>query len=154
MNFLIIFHKCSGAIYRTTSSHKCDRYIDKGECKMNLGFRSLKSGGEFSWFFQRLSGTILVVILLLHFFTLHFTAGGKITFEVIALRLSKSFWKTFDIVFLALALWHGLNGIRLVCDDYLNNWKWRTLILISLYTIGIIFFTFGSLTIISFRPNL
>ena len=107
-----------------------------------------RSGGKFLWFFQRLSGFILFFILLLHFFLLHFAVSGEsITFSEVMQRLRTPFWQTLDLVFLLLALFHGLNGLWTVLCDYFHK-SWVKVTLFSIVaTAGVVLLIFGSLTI-------
>ena len=76
-----------------------------------------KSSGSLSWFIQRVSGLVLVIMLLLHFGLMHYVAVKspdgfsfqKLTFDVVKERLASPYWKAFDITFLILAIYHGLN---------------------------------------------
>jgi len=110
-----------------------------------------RSGGKFLWLFQRLSGFILFFILLFHFFLLHFAVpeGEPLTFSLVMQRLSTPFWKTLDLVFLILALFHGLNGLWTVFGDYFHR-SWVKVTLFCLVaTGGLVLLVFGALTILT-----
>src|SRR6201991_4629062 len=86
--------------------------------------RSLKGGGRnrsgqtnfelYSWLFMRLSGLILVVLVLGHLFIMMVLDGGvtKINFAFVAGRWSNPFWQVWDLTMLWLAELHGVNGLR------------------------------------------
>ena len=80
------------------------------------------SGNAFEWYFQRVTGGLLLILLAAHFWVEHFMTApllrGNLTFEVIAARISNPAWQGIDIAFLIVALLHGLNGLRNIILDY------------------------------------
>src|SRR5437588_3949788 len=75
-----------------------------------------------AWYLQRITGALLLVLLIAHFWVEHFmTAGlrhGDLTYQVILGRISNPAWQSIDIAFLIVALCHGLNGLRGIVLDY------------------------------------
>src|SRR5450759_4292932 len=75
-----------------------------------------------SWYLQRITGALLLILLIAHFWVEHFmTAGlrrGDLTYEAIITRISNPVWQFIDIAFLLIALCHGLNGFRNIVLDY------------------------------------
>lgn len=73
------------------------------------------------WYVQRVTGAALVVLLILHFWVEHFTAGvrqGGLTFEVVQQRFFHNPWfVAVDLAFLLVALTHGLIGLRNILFD-------------------------------------
>jgi len=71
---------------------------------------------------QRVTGAVLLVLLILHFWVEHFTAEvrtGGLTFEVVQRRFFENRWfVAVDIAFLLIALYHGLNGLRNIIFDF------------------------------------
>ena len=119
---------------------------------MNDQNRGIRSGGAFVWFMQRISGAVLLLALLLHFWVLHFfpfgSEHGEITFDIVMKRLSHPLWRTIDLLFLVVGLYHGMNGIILVVNDYIRNSRWRTLIVGVLWVAALFFLIIGSMTIL------
>lgn len=80
------------------------------------------SRNAIEWYFQRVTGGLLLMLLAAHFWVEHFMAApllrGNLTFEVIASRISHPAWQAIDIGFLIVALAHGLNGVRNILLDY------------------------------------
>ena len=109
--------------------------------------KGLTSGGAFAWFFQRISGIILLFILLLHFILLHYSGLEEITFSEVSKHLSKPFWKIFDLCFLLLGTVHAINGLFMLLHDYVGNNTWRAVLTGTLWTLGIVMMVVGSLTI-------
>src|SRR3989337_1899219 len=90
-----------------------------------------------SWFFMRISGIILLFLVLIHLYVMHLVGSGveRVNFEFVAERWDDVGWKTFDWVMLFLALLHGANGLRVVIDDYVHRDGLRTFIKERLYTV-------------------
>ena len=102
----------------------------------------------FAWFFMRVSGIILLFIVLFHLYYMHFVVGvGDIDFSVIAERWNGPMgivWRTFDLALLLFSFTHGANGVRYVMEDYIHNNAWRVaaktflmLIYVALLLMGI-----------------
>ena len=86
------------------------------------------SGGfeTFSWLFMRVSGIVLLVMALAHLIIMHYGITVKeLSFDVVAARWDGPFWRIYDFILLALALIHGVNGARIVIDDYVPSAGWR-----------------------------
>lgn len=114
---------------------------------------SLLSGGATTWFFQRLSGLVLIVLLLVHFAVLH-GGDGVVTYEKVASRLATPAWKTFDLLFLGLGIFHGMNGLLMVIRDYATTgWKRGTLYA-AVVVAGLVFLILGCLTVIPFQARI
>lgn len=113
---------------------------------------TVRSGGAGGWLFQRISGVVLAVVLVVHFFVQHFSAGAAkgINYASVAARLSQPWYKAFAMLFLAFALWHGMYGLWLVIEDYVHtSWK-RMLLYGLLWTAGIVALGLGAITVIPF----
>ncbi len=107
--------------------------------------------GEFDWFFQRVSGVALLILLVGHFYIEHFYAPGTIpNYQTVASRLSGMGWKLFDLTFVIFALWHGINGIFEFIDDYVHNNGWRLFIRALFWVLGISYLVLSLLTILPF----
>ena len=114
---------------------------------------SLRSGGATAWFLQRFSGLVLVVLLLVHFAVLH-GGDGVVTYEMVEFRLATPAWKTFDLLFLVLGVFHGMNGLLMVIRDYVaTGWKRGTLYA-AVVAAGLVLLILGCLTVIPFQARL
>jgi len=103
---------------------------------------------------MRLSGLALVFLALVHFTITHIANDVATTnSRFVARRWHNPLWRTFDWALLALALAHGLNGLRWVVDDYVRNAQWRAVTKASLYVISAALFGYGSFTIFTFRAH-
>jgi len=111
------------------------------------------SGFEvWSWFFMRISGIILLFLVLIHLYIMHLIGEGveRVDFEFVASRWAHVGWKTFDWVMLFLALLHGANGLRVIIDDYIRRDGVRTAVKGALYTITAILMVMGTAVLVTF----
>lgn len=73
------------------------------------------------WYLQRITGALLLILLVAHFWVEHFATKpllkGQLTYEAILARISNPYWQAIDISFLLVALYHGLNGVRNIILD-------------------------------------
>jgi succinate dehydrogenase / fumarate reductase membrane anchor subunit len=112
------------------------------------GGRSFESK---SWLFMRASGVALVVLSLLHFAITHITNDVTETgYAFVAQRWDNPLWRAFDWTLLALALLHGLNGVRWIVDDYVRNPRARALTFGVIAGLSGVLFAAGTLTILTF----
>lgn len=110
--------------------------------------------GAGRWLIQRISGIALLVLLLTHFGITHYFPGGDVTYQKVALRLSQPFWKFFNLTFLVLCLFHGLNGAWTLLEDYVEKgWLRGTLFGVILMA-GLSLLVLGTLTIVAFQLKL
>jgi succinate dehydrogenase / fumarate reductase, membrane anchor subunit len=113
--------------------------------------RGLASGGAFDWFFQRISGIILGIMLAVHFILLHFS-GVELTFQGVSEHLSQPSWLVFNLMFLVLGTSHAINGFFMLLHDYVQNNLWRGILTGTLWTLGILMIVIGSMTIFRVQP--
>ncbi len=116
------------------------------------------SGFEFNmWLFMRVSGLLLIFLALFHMFWLHFIIGvEKITFDTIVARWTGPhavLWRTFDLLLLAFAFTHGVNGLRNVLDDYFHSPGWRAFLRIGLVVFWFVLMGMGMFIIFTFVPG-
>lgn len=104
-----------------------------------------------SWFFMRVSGLVLLFLALLHFSITHIVNDVVDTdFAFVANRWDNPVWRLFDWMLLALALGHGLNGLRTIIDDYVRAPGKRAAVKATLYTVTGVLFAYGTLVIVTF----
>lgn len=108
-----------------------------------------------SWFFMRISGIILLFLVLIHLYIMHLIGEGveRVDFEFVAERWTHVGWKTFDWVMLFLALLHGANGLRVIIDDYVKSAGKRTAIKAVLYTATGVLLIMGTAVLVTFNPE-
>jgi succinate dehydrogenase / fumarate reductase membrane anchor subunit len=81
--------------------------------------------GSTQWVMQRVSAILLIVLAFGHFFLQHFTADAVSTGLTVAARLNNPWWQAYYVVFIALALYHGINGVVGILRDYAPPRRWR-----------------------------
>ncbi|MEU7479482.1 succinate dehydrogenase hydrophobic membrane anchor subunit [Lentzea sp. NPDC042327] len=116
-----------------------------------------RGNGELrSWLFMRLSGLLLVVLVLGHLFIMNILDGGvhKINFAFVAGRWSSPFWQFWDLSMLWLAQLHGGNGLRTVINDYARKDSTRFWLKMLLYVSMVLIISLGTFVIFTFDPNI
>lgn len=101
-------------------------------------------GGVWGWFMQRVTAVVLLVGLGTHLIATHILNAGELSYGNIAARLAGIFFVVIDVSLLAAAVYHGLNGLRMVALDYF--WKarrQRRVFTGLLWAFGAAFFVFG-----------
>ena len=117
--------------------------------KKTFKYKGSKASGAFAYYFQRISGLVLVILLFLHYYMMHSdTWGGHSHMETVK-RLSRFEWQAFYLVFIFLGLYHGLNGVWNIIQDYSPNPRIKMILYILLITFGIVFGAIGALTVIN-----
>lgn len=107
-----------------------------------------RSSGSFSWVFQRITGVILVVILIGHFILMHYTPESGHTYDAVLARMQSNWYRVLDLVFVVLAMYHGLNGVWGIFRDFkLKQWQSVT-ILSVIIILGLAFTLWGIKTIL------
>jgi succinate dehydrogenase membrane anchor subunit len=106
------------------------------------------------WFFMRISGVILLFLVLIHLFVMHVQDAGveRVGFDFVAARWQGVGWKTFDWVMLFLALLHGTNGTRIIIEDYVRSPALRTALKGLLYAATVVLLIMGTAVVVTFDP--
>ena len=114
------------------------------------------SGGIelWTWFFMRISGIVLVVLVLGHFTIVHLLGEGvdRVDFAFVSGRWSSPFWQTWDWMMLFLGLLHGANGMKVVIEDYVRRDGARVALKSTLYVVTFVLLLLGTLIILTFDP--
>ena len=107
-----------------------------------------------TWFFMRISGIILVVLVLGHFTIVHILGEGvdRVDFAFVSGRWSSPFWQTWDWTMLFLGMLHGANGMKVVIEDYVRRPGPRAALKSALYMVTFILILLGTLVILTFDP--
>jgi len=123
--------------------------------------KTARSGGRtnyemWSWIFMRVSGIVLVFLVLGHLVIMNILDGGvqRINFAFVAGRWSSPFWQVWDLLQLWLAMLHGANGLRVVINDYASKDGTRFWLKTALYVATVFTVVLGTLVIFTFDPNL
>lgn len=123
------------------------------------GSRRTKQRSNFelyAWIFMRVSGIVLVFLVLGHLLIMNILDGGvqRINFAFVAGRWASPFWQFWDLAMLWLAMLHGTNGLRTVINDYAERDGTRVTLKMLLYVAAIFIVLLGTLVIFTFDPNI
>jgi len=110
----------------------------------------------YSWMFMRLSGVVLVVLVLGHLLIMNVLDGGvhRINWGFVAGRWASPFWQAWDLIMLWLAEIHGANGLRTVINDYARKDGTRFWLQLMLAASVVLILGVGTLVIFTFDPNM
>jgi succinate dehydrogenase / fumarate reductase membrane anchor subunit len=123
--------------------------------RSSRGGRATRTNFElYSWMFMRLSGLLLVVLVLGHLLVNLVLGQGvrQIDFAFVAGKWASPVWQTWDLAMLWLAELHGVNGLRTVINDYAERDGTRFWLKMLLYTAAILVLVLGTLVIFTFDP--
>ncbi len=110
----------------------------------------------YGWLFMRVSGVLLVILVLTHLIIQLVLEGGvtKVSFAFVAGRWASPFWQAWDLIMLWLAMLHGANGLRTIINDYAERDATRFWLKMLLYTATVFTVLLGTLVIFTFDPNI
>lgn len=123
---------------------------------MKDNIRGLNSGGLAGWFLQRLTGLLLVPVVLLHVWVTHYSFTGgfhktEVDYQMVASRLASPAWKVIDLFFLAIVLYHGLRGVWVVVQEGIHRPWLRVSLFCLALILGAALAVLGTVTILPFR---
>jgi len=105
--------------------------------------------GLWRWLFQRITAILLVVLLAIHIITLHFS-HQEFNFKSVVERIQSNYsWVIFYGLFLVVGLWHGLNGVYQVIEDYKPSKGFKNFLIFILWLGGIVLFVWGLRVLLS-----
>jgi succinate dehydrogenase / fumarate reductase membrane anchor subunit len=109
-----------------------------------------------SWIFMRVSGIVLVFLVLGHLVIMNILDGGvqRINFAFVAGRWASPFWQVWDLAMLWLAMLHGGNGLRTIINDYAERDQTRFWLKMLLYVSAAFIILLGTLVIFTFDPSI
>jgi succinate dehydrogenase / fumarate reductase membrane anchor subunit len=77
----------------------------------------------------------------------------RVNFGFVAARWQSPFWRTWDWALLVLALIHGINGLRIIVQDYVRWPGVRFAIDMAFFVIGFGLFVLGTVVVFTFDPS-
>ena len=109
---------------------------------------------RFGWVFMRISGVLLIVLVVGHLVTNLVLGDGirQVNFAFVAGKWASPFWQLWALLMLILALAHGANGIRTIIFDYARRPLSRGLWLGALGLVTGVIGLLGALVIFTFDP--
>jgi succinate dehydrogenase / fumarate reductase membrane anchor subunit len=124
-----------------------------------LGYRGRErpAGGFelWSWLFMRVSGVVLLFLAVGHVLIMHAIDEGvdRVNFGFVATRWDSPFWRTWDWAMLVLALAHGINGLRIIVQDYVRWPGARFAVNMLFAVVGFGLFVLGTVVVFTFDPT-
>ena len=107
-----------------------------------------------SWYFMRVSGLLLLGLALGHLVIMRLiNSVDAIDYDFVARRYVGWFWRGYDLLLLVLAMIHGLNGLRVILDDYLHQPAQRRIAAWLLYGVGGLLTALGIVAVVIFHPR-
>jgi succinate dehydrogenase hydrophobic anchor subunit len=102
-----------------------------------------------TWLLQRLSGIFLAFFLFTHIDVQHFLhRKGLIDFAEVNARLAGSiWWKIYYIFFVPFCVFHAMNGIWAILQDYRPSGGFTVATKLVFWIIGIILCVVGAMTL-------
>lgn len=105
----------------------------------------------YAWLFMRASGLVLILTAVFHFLYMHFSIQvDTINFGVIASRWQQPLWRVYDFLLLALGFTHGINGARVVLEDYVPRAVRKPAVII-LFLFYLVLVSIGAWIIFTFK---
>ena len=107
-----------------------------------------------SWLFMRISGIVLLFLAVGHVLIMHVLEGGveRVDYDFVAARWANPLWRTWDWAMLSLALVHGINGVRVIVQDYVRRPGWRLFWNSAFWVVGFALFILGTIIVLTFDP--
>lgn len=103
------------------------------------------------WYFLRISGLVLMVFVIMHIFLTHYAnVPSQTDFNYVADRWSNPLWRTFSIILLLSAVWHGIIGLRMVVTDLISNRVGRQIAHAACWVTGVAFTVLGMVNVLAF----
>ena len=117
--------------------------------------RPIRGFELWAWLFMRISGIVLLFLAVGHVLIMHVidTGVSRVDFEFVALRWESPFWRTWDWALLVLALVHGINGLRIVVQDYVKWPAVRFAVNMVFAVTGFALFVLGTVIVFTFDPS-
>lgn len=107
--------------------------------------------GIWGWLLQRVSAVLLVLVLGIHLWILHFSGEEAVlTLAGTSIRLKTLSYAMVDYTLLGVALYHGLYGLRSVLLDYVSGRRAARVLNVLVWAIGLAAFVYGASALVPF----
>jgi succinate dehydrogenase / fumarate reductase membrane anchor subunit len=111
-------------------------------------YQRSSGSGSFSWVAQRITGIVLVIVMIGHYILMHYNPESGHTYDAVLVRMQSNWYRVLDLTFVVLGMYHGLNGVWSIFRDYRLK-PWQTITVITLLIIfGLAFTLWGIKTIL------
>jgi succinate dehydrogenase / fumarate reductase membrane anchor subunit len=107
-----------------------------------------RTTGSTGWVIQRITGIVLVVVMISHYILMHYNPESGHSYEAVLARMQSSWYRVLDLTFIVLGMYHGLNGVWGIFRDYKLK-PWQSITVFSLILVlGLAFTLWGIKTIL------
>lgn len=108
---------------------------------------------RYGFLFMRLTGISLLILAVGHMLIQHvLNSVHNLTIQFVAVQWNSWGWKAYDMLLLAFAISHGINGLRQVLEDYIHNRQVVRTINIALAIFVVVTLLWAGFAIASFNP--
>ena len=105
---------------------------------------------KFAWKWMRISALLLIPLVWGHLILQDVVVGvHNMNLGYVAERWSSIFWRTYDILLLAFAFAHGINGVRQVLNDFIHGEQARRVLFIALFIFWLAISIIGLIAILA-----
>ncbi len=102
-----------------------------------------------SWMFMRYSALLLIPLVWGHILLQDVIVGvHRIDLNYVALRWASLGWRIYDVLLLSFAFAHGVNGIRIIANDFIHSERGRKTAHWVLFLFWLLLTAIGAITII------
>lgn len=109
---------------------------------------------RYAFMFMRLSGIALLILAVGHMMIQHvLNSTANLTLQFVAEQWNDWGWKAYDMLLLAFAIPHGVNGLRNVLEDYIHNKRTVRIINIILAVFVVATVIWAGIAIAAFDPT-
>ena len=109
---------------------------------------------SFAWKWMRYSGILLIPLAWGHVLLQDVIVGvHAIDIDYVLVRWANIGWQIYDILLLAFAFAHGMNGLRQVTNDFIHSASGRRITNIVLFVIWLVISIIGAVAIIAAASN-
>lgn len=103
-----------------------------------------------AWKWMRYSGVLLIPLVWIHVLLQDVLVGvHAIDFDYVIKRWSMIGWQVYDILLLAFAFAHGMNGLRQVANDFIHEPKAQKMVANIIFVLWLVVSVIGAIAIIA-----
>ncbi|NUM46913.1 MAG: hypothetical protein HUU38_19585 [Anaerolineales bacterium] len=103
-----------------------------------------------AWRWMRYSGVLLIPLVWIHVLIQDILVGvHAIDLDYVVMRWSMLGWQIYDILLLAFAFAHGMNGLRQVANDFIHDAKAQKTVSTVIFILWLVVSIIGAVAIIA-----
>ena len=107
-----------------------------------------------AWKWMRYSGILLIPLVWIHVLIQDVVVGvHQIDTAYVIQRWSSLGWQVYDILLLAFAFAHGMNGLRQVTNDFIESDRNRKIAAWAIFVLWLVVSAIGAIAIVAAASN-